>query len=169
MFGNWAPGSSMPRRYDASVCGEQLLRRGELLGLLRAGWEPPAAGCPGTPRSPGGAGAIPRTPAGGPIVVSEAAPSAPAPGHGRSLGQVRLALQEAVRGGTLLGHVSALGDATLHVARSLDNLRAKCGFVLPVGAQRVVCLSDAPHFGYSVCGRACFGIRCAVASLLASQ
>ena len=61
-FGNWAEGSNMPKRYDASFCGEQLTRRGELLGLLQAGWSPPNVNAPGLPRAPSGAVGIPRNP-----------------------------------------------------------------------------------------------------------
>ena len=48
-FDNWAEGSNMPKRYDSSFCGEQLTRRGELLGFLQAGWSPPNVNAPGLP------------------------------------------------------------------------------------------------------------------------
>ena len=60
VFGNWSEGSTMPKRYDSSFCGEQLTRRGELLGLLQAGWSPPTANAPGLPRAPSGAVGINR-------------------------------------------------------------------------------------------------------------
>ena len=59
---NWSEGSTMPKRYDSSFCGEQSTRRGELLGLLQAGWSPPTANAPGLPRAPSGVVGIPRTP-----------------------------------------------------------------------------------------------------------
>ena len=82
-FGNWAEGSNMLKRYDSSFCGEQLTRRGELLGLLQAGWSPPNVNAPGLPRAPSGAIGIPRTPTGKPILFGHCAPhpgaSAPLP------------------------------------------------------------------------------------------
>ena len=72
-FGNWAEGSIMPKRYDSSFCGEQLTRRGELLGLLQAGWSPPNVNAPGLPRAPSGAVGIPRTPTGKPILFGNSA------------------------------------------------------------------------------------------------
>ena len=70
VFGNWSEGSTMPKRYDSSFCGE----RGELLGLLQAGWSPPTANAPGLPRAPSAAVGIPRTPTGKPILFGTCAP-----------------------------------------------------------------------------------------------
>ena len=67
-LGNWAKGSRMPQRYDASVCGEQLTRMAELLGLLRACWRPPPAREAGLPRAPCGDAGVPRTPSGGCVI-----------------------------------------------------------------------------------------------------
>ena len=69
-FGNWAEGSNMPKIYDSSFCGEQLTRRGELLGLLQAGWSPPYVNALGLPRAPSGAIGIPRTPTGKQILMA---------------------------------------------------------------------------------------------------
>ena len=65
-----AEGSNMPKRYDSSFCGDQLTRRGELHGLLQAGWSPPNVNAPGLPRAPSGAIGIPRTPTGKPILFA---------------------------------------------------------------------------------------------------
>ena len=74
VFRNWSEGSTMPKRYDSCFCGEQLTRRGELLGLLQAGWSPPTANAPGMPRAPSGVVGIPRTPTGKPILFGTCAP-----------------------------------------------------------------------------------------------
>ena len=63
------------KRYDSSFCGEQLTRRGELLGLLQVGWSPRTANAPGLPRAPSGVVGIPRTPTGKPILFGTCAPA----------------------------------------------------------------------------------------------
>ena len=73
VFGNWSEGSNMPKRYGSSFCGEQLTRRGELLGFLQAGWSLPTVNAPGLP-VPFGAVGVPRTPTGKPILFGNCSP-----------------------------------------------------------------------------------------------
>ena len=119
----------MPKRYDSSFCGEQLTRRGELLGLLQAGWSPPTANAPGLPRVPSGVVGIPRTPTGKPILFGTCAPH-----HGASAvlpPDVLERLSVAASLGLLRHHRSDLGDRKLHVAKFKHSKIAKCGFLLP--------------------------------------
>ena len=108
----------MPKRYDSSFCGEQLTRRGELLGLLQAGWSPPTVNAPGLPRAPSGAVGIPRPPTGKPILFGNCAPH---PGASASLSpDVFRRLSSSAFAGLLRFHRSDLGDRKLHVAKSLS-------------------------------------------------
>ena len=119
----------MPKRYDSSFCGEQLTRRGELLGLLQAGWSPPNVNAPGLPRAPSGAIGIPRTPTGKPISFGTCSPH---PGASASLSpDVFRRLSVAAFAGLLRFHRSELGDRKLHVAKSGRCKVAKCGCQLP--------------------------------------
>ena len=116
----------MPKRYNSSFRGEQLTRRGELLGLLHAGWSPPTANAPGLPRAPSGAVGIPRTPTGKPILFGTCAPHQ---GASASLSpDVFRRLSFAVFAGLLRYLRSNLGDRKLHVAKSEHSKIAKCGF-----------------------------------------
>ena len=119
----------MPKRYDSSFCGEQLTRRGELLGLLQAGLSPPTANAPGLPRDPSGAVGIPRTPTGKPILFGTCAPHQSA---SASLApDVFRRLSVAAFARLLRYHHSDFGDRKLHVAKSEHSKIAKCGFLLP--------------------------------------
>ena len=136
-FGNWAEGSNMPKRYDSSFCGEQLTRRGELLGLLQAGWSPSTANAPGLPRAPSGAVGIPRTPTGKPILFGTCAPHQ---GASASLPpDVLERLSVAASLGLLRYHRSNLGDRILQVAKFMHSKIAKCGFCsLPALLQSLI-------------------------------
>ena len=126
VFGNWSEGSTMPKRYDSSFRGEQSTRRGELLGLLHAGWSPPTANAPGLPRAASGAVGIPRTPTGKPILFGTCAPHQ---GASASLSpDVFRRLSVAAFAGLLRYHRSYLGDRKVHVAKSEHSKIAKCGF-----------------------------------------
>ena len=115
-FGNWSEGSNMPKRCDSSFCGEQLTRRGELLGLLQAGWSPPTVNAPGLPRAPSGAVGIPRTPTGKQILFGNCSPH---PGASAFLSpDLFRRLSVAAFAGLLRFHRSELGDRKLHVAKS---------------------------------------------------
>ena len=119
----------MPKRCDSSFCGRQLTRRGELLGLLQAGWSPPTANAPGLPRAPSGVVGIPRTPTGKPILFGTCAPHQ---GASASLPpDVLERLSVAALSGLLRYHRSDLGDRKLHVAKSEHSKVAKCGFFAP--------------------------------------
>ena len=134
-FGNWAKGSKMPQRYDASVCGEQLTRRGELLGLLRKGWRPPPAREPGLPRTPSGDVGIPRMPSGGCMIVSSAQGCALpecASSAGRSMSK---ALKCVLAEGPFAACISSLGDRTVHIIRAGGLWRVtRCGLQLGADA-----------------------------------
>ena len=130
LFGNWAAGSSMPRHYDATVCGEQLVRRNELLGLLREGWVPPLAGRPGIPRSPAGTPAVPRTPNRGGMETPSSSSASSKSGAEIKSDQVSKLSSAAMRG-CLRAHKSGMGDLTWHVAKSPSSQYAVCGFQLP--------------------------------------
>ena len=105
----------MPKMYDSSFCGEQLTRRGELLGLLQAGWSPPTANAAGLPRAPSGVVGIPRTPTGKPILFGTCAPHQ---GASASLPPDMLErLSVAALSGLLRYHRSDLGDRKLDVAK----------------------------------------------------
>ena len=164
-FGNWAEGSNMPKRYDSSFCGEQLTRRGELLGLLQAGWSPPNVNAPGLPRAPSGAIGIPRTPTGKPILFGNCAPH---PGASAPLSpDVFRRLSSSAFAGLLRFHRSDLGDRKLHVAKSENSKIAKCGFLLP--SSSAVAISDLDRLigeGVTLCGHACFNTTCSLATVL---
>ena len=81
-LGNWSEGSNMSKRCDSSFCGEQLTRRGELLGLPQAGWSSPTVNAFGLSRAPSGAIGIPRTPTGKSILFGNCTPH---PGASASL------------------------------------------------------------------------------------
>ena len=146
-FGNWAEGSNMPKRYDSSFCGEQLTRRGELLGLLQAGWSPPNV----NPASQFYLATVRRT-------------------------QVLALLFHQMCFGVCLHqhsqvcyvfHRSDLGDRKLHVAKSEYSKIAKCGFLLP--SSSAVAISDLDRLigeGVTLCGHACFNTTCSLATVL---
>ena len=164
-FGNWAEGSNMPKRYDSSFCGEQLTRRGELLGLLQAGWSPPDVNAPGLPRAPSGAIGIPRTPTGKPILFGNCALH---PGASASLSpEVFKRLSSSAFAGLLRFHRSDLGDRKLHVAKSENSKTAKCGLLLP--SSSAITISDLDRLiadGVTLCGHACFNTTCSLATVL---
>ena len=155
----------MPKRYDSSFCGEQLTRRGELLGLLQAGWSPPNVNAPGLPRAPSGAIGIPRTPTGKPILFGHCAPH---PGASAPLSpDVFRRLSSSAFAGLLRFHRSDLGDRKLHVAKSENSKIAKCGFLLP--SSSAVAISDLDRLigeGVTLCGHACFNTTCSLATVL---
>ena len=164
-FGNWSEGSTMPKRYDSSFCGEQLTRRGELLGLLQAGWSPPTANAPGLPRAPSVVVGIPRTPTGKPILFGTCAPHQ---GASASLPPDMLErLSEAALSGLLRYYYrSDLGDRKLHVAKSEHSKIAKCGFLLPSSSVTVSNPDRLLGEGVTLCGHACFNTTCSLESVL---
>ena len=165
-FGNWAKGSSMPARYDASVCGEQLVRRAELLGLLRCGWSPPPAGVPGLPRTPLGAVGLPRTQSSSCLVVSTQLATEARGIKRAATGDVPLAEQQAKKlrlrlaSGMLAPVQSSLGDRTVHKLKSQGPNGASTCCGLSLAVQGIPCdLADELRGqGYSTCGRSCFGL-----------
>ena len=165
-FGNWAKSNAMPARYDTTVCGEQLVRRGELLGLLYSGWSPPPEGVPGLPRTPIFRCWLPRT-------FSAASLSIPDHSLLEQRGLKRVALddgsmlsrfQRRLNPKTSLGSVllapaqSSLGDRTVHRVKSkaAGLLRTSCDF--SVMSQGAVCEHAKQLCGqrYRTCGRYCF-------------
>ena len=160
-FDNWAEGSNMPKRYDSSFCGEQLTRRGELLGLLQAGSSPPNVNAPGLTRAPSGAIGIPRTPTGKPILFGHCAPN---PGASAPLSpDVFRRLSSSAFAGLLRFHRSDLGDRKLIVAKSENSKIAKCGFLLP--SSSAVAISGLDRLigeGVTLCGHACFNTTCSL-------
>ena len=129
----------MPKRYDSSFCGE----RGELLGLLQAGWSPPTANAPGLPRAPSGVVGIPRTPTRKPILFGTCAPHQ---GASAALPPDMLErLSVAALSGLLCYHRSDLGDRKLHVAKSEHSKVANCGFLLPYSSGRAVVRHSLRH------------------------
>ena len=154
----------MPKRYDSSFCGEQLTRRGELLGLLQAGWSPPTVNAPGLPRAPSGAVGIPRTPTGKPILFGN---SSPHPGASAFLSpDVFRRLSVAAFAGLLRFHRSELGDRKLHVAKSEQSKIAKCGSLLPPSSVSFSDLDRLIGEGVTLCGHACFNTTCSLESVL---
>ena len=113
------------KRYDSSVCGEQLTRRGELLGLLQAGWSPPTVNAPGLPRATSGAVGIARTPTGKSILFGTCAPHQ---GASAVLPPDVLERLSVAALGMLRFHGSDLGDRKLHVAKFKHSKIAKCVF-----------------------------------------
>ena len=53
-LGHWAPGSTMPDRYDKAVCATELKLRDRILPQVRPGWRPQQAFQVGTQDTPGG-------------------------------------------------------------------------------------------------------------------
>ena len=43
--GHWAPGSGMPRRYDAAACVSELAAKASITGAIASGWTPVGPGC----------------------------------------------------------------------------------------------------------------------------
>ena len=163
-FGNWAEGNNMPKRYDSSFCGEQLTRRGELLGLLQAGWSSPNINASGLSRAPSGAIDIPRTPTDKPIFFGHFASH---PGASAPLSpDVFRRLSSSAFAGLLRFHRSDLGDRKLHVAKSENSTIVKCVFLLSSSAVAISDLDWLIGEDVTLCGHACFNTTCSLAIVL---
>ena len=139
----------MPKRYDSILCGEQLTRRGELLGFLQAGWSPPNVTAPGLPRAPSGAIGIPRTPTGKPILFGNCAPH---PGASACISFTR----------------GLYAFVFICIRRSVTYSKiAKCGILLPSSSAVTISgLDRLINEGVTLCGHACFNTTCSLATVL---
>ena len=155
----------MPKGMIQVFRGEQLTRRGELLGLLHAGSSPPTANAPGLPRAPSGAVGIPRTPTGKPILFGTCAPhKVPAP-----------LFHQMCSGAYLLQHLQvccAIIALTLVTAncmwQSPSTLKSPCAVLLPSSPVTVSDLDRLLGKGVTLCGHACFNTNCSLDSVLKS-
>ena len=165
-FGNWAEGCNMPKRYDSSFCGEQLTRRGELLGFLQAGLVASQCKCAWI------------------ATCSLRCNWNTTYSHWQS--QFYLAT---VRRNKVLAHLFhqrsssvclhqhsqvcyvfialTLVIANFMLPKSKNSKICKCGFLLPFSS--AVTISDLDRLideGVTLCGHACFNTTCSLATVL---
>ena len=163
-FGNWSEGSNMPKRYDSSFCGEQLTRRGELLGLLQAGWSPPTVNCTWF----------------APCSLWRSWYTTYSYRKANFIWQLfaaprcwRFSVTRCVSA-CLLQHLQVcyasiapnLGTANCMWQKSEHSKIGKCGFLLPPSSVSFSDLDRLIGEGVTLCGHACFNTTCSLESVL---